>query len=59
VETAAQLNALQNLGCDLVQGFLISRPLSPSATTELLLNGDLAHPGKPVTAPSERFLAKP
>ena len=31
VETAAALDFLQALGCDLVQGFYIARPLSPEA----------------------------
>lgn len=30
VETADQLAVLRNLGCDLVQGYLISRPVDPS-----------------------------
>jgi EAL domain-containing protein (putative c-di-GMP-specific phosphodiesterase class I) len=31
VETPEQLRALRELGCDLVQGYLISRPLDPDA----------------------------
>jgi EAL domain-containing protein (putative c-di-GMP-specific phosphodiesterase class I) len=31
VETIAQLRLVRELGCDLVQGFLISQPLEPSA----------------------------
>jgi EAL domain-containing protein (putative c-di-GMP-specific phosphodiesterase class I) len=30
VETAAQLDALKKLGCDQVQGYLFSKPLSAS-----------------------------
>jgi EAL domain-containing protein (putative c-di-GMP-specific phosphodiesterase class I) len=29
VETATQLNALREAGCDTVQGYFISRPLAP------------------------------
>jgi diguanylate cyclase (GGDEF)-like protein/PAS domain S-box-containing protein len=45
VETQMQLAALQNLGCDLIQGFLIARPLPLSSATELIANGSLAHLG--------------
>ena len=31
VETVEQLRAVQELGCDLVQGYLISPPMEPSA----------------------------
>ncbi|MGY1825951.1 EAL domain-containing protein [Blastococcus sp. SYSU DS0541] len=34
VETAAQLQHLKNLGCDLVQGYHLGRPASPAALTE-------------------------
>lgn len=41
VETAAQLNFLEDHGCDEVQGFLISEPLSASDFAELLVrNGE-------------------
>jgi len=36
VETADQVDRLERLGCDYVQGFYYSRPISPQAT-ELLL----------------------
>jgi len=36
VETEAQLNVLQQLGCDMVQGFYLSRPI-PADTVEALL----------------------
>ncbi len=36
VETRAQLEWLQSMGCDLVQGFLLSRPLDASAFEDLL-----------------------
>ena len=38
VETIDQLNALRELKCDWVQGFLLARPLKASAAEELLLN---------------------
>ena len=36
VETAEQLSELRALGCDMAQGFLIARPLTPHALDELL-----------------------
>jgi EAL domain-containing protein (putative c-di-GMP-specific phosphodiesterase class I) len=36
VETEGQLALLQNLGCDLGQGYLISRPLDPARAAALL-----------------------
>mgnify|MGYP005849830873 CR=1 FL=1 len=36
IETPEQLRELQALGCDLVQGFLFSPPLTAAAATELL-----------------------
>ncbi len=36
VETHAQLGVLQQLGCDLMQGYLFSRPLTTEAVTALL-----------------------
>lgn len=38
VETEAQLNALRDLGIDIAQGYLFSRPQSASALTELISN---------------------
>ena len=36
IETEAQLSELRKLGCDSVQGFLLSRPLEVPAVTSLL-----------------------
>jgi EAL domain-containing protein (putative c-di-GMP-specific phosphodiesterase class I) len=36
VETQAAWNLLRRLGCDLAQGYLISRPLSPADTVSFL-----------------------
>jgi EAL domain-containing protein (putative c-di-GMP-specific phosphodiesterase class I) len=41
VETLAQKEQLKNAGCDLAQGYLLGRPMSPEQITELL-KGD--HP---------------
>jgi diguanylate cyclase (GGDEF)-like protein/PAS domain S-box-containing protein len=38
IETAEQLRALQEMGCDLGQGFLFDRPLSPEAVGRILTN---------------------
>jgi EAL domain-containing protein (putative c-di-GMP-specific phosphodiesterase class I) len=36
VETAEQLNMLQSLGCDQVQGFHLGRPMAPEALARLI-----------------------
>ncbi len=37
VETEAQYDALDRLGCEIVQGFLFSRPVSPSDISKVLM----------------------
>ena len=39
VETDAQLNVLTEQGCDIVQGFLYFRPLTPEDFTKVLRSG--------------------
>jgi diguanylate cyclase (GGDEF)-like protein len=39
VETEAELLRLRELGCEMVQGFLLSKPLTPAAVEALLLGG--------------------
>lgn len=39
VETEAQLRILQDEGCDLVQGFLLGRPMSEEALTQAISQG--------------------
>lgn len=39
IETPEQLTALQRLGCDLGQGYLLSRPVPAAAVTELISPG--------------------
>jgi diguanylate cyclase (GGDEF)-like protein len=39
VETSEQLSQLQNMGCDVVQGYYFYRPLTPDGATELLARG--------------------
>ena len=36
VETVQQLNALRDLGCDQIQGYLIARPIQMDSPAELL-----------------------
>ena len=39
VETQDQLDVLTEEGCDMIQGFLFYRPLSPEAFAEVLRSG--------------------
>jgi EAL domain-containing protein (putative c-di-GMP-specific phosphodiesterase class I) len=39
IETEAQLECLQTLGCERAQGFLLSRPVAAEVLTERLLKG--------------------
>ncbi|MDP8974570.1 MAG: EAL domain-containing protein [Actinomycetota bacterium] len=39
VETAGQLQRLQEMGCEFVQGNYIAKPLTPAAASELLMTG--------------------
>jgi diguanylate cyclase (GGDEF)-like protein len=54
VETLEVLHELQNLGCDIVQGYVIARPLAPAAVTRFLVNQggnhDLEHEQLPLIA---------
>jgi len=42
VETEAQFAELKDAGCDIIQGYLISRPLAPDAFARFLLGGQPA-----------------
>lgn len=44
VENAAHLDALRELGCDLAQGYFISRPLPPAALVQWLVDRESVHP---------------
>jgi diguanylate cyclase (GGDEF)-like protein len=54
VETLEVLHELQTLGCDIVQGYVIARPLAPAAVTRFLVNQggnhDLEHEQLPLIA---------
>ena len=39
VETADQLRRLKEMGCEFVQGYYITEPLTPAAASELLMTG--------------------
>jgi diguanylate cyclase (GGDEF)-like protein len=57
VETSAELDALRELGCDLVQGFLIGRPVPPEdalalATSALSADEVSSRTGSPDPSPS-------
>ena len=45
VETAAQLQLLQDLGCDIAQGFYLARPLTVEAATAYGLQQPICHIG--------------
>ena len=51
VERVEQLDMLRDLGCTLVQGYLLSRPVRPEALTRVLADGMPAHLLSPVPAP--------
>ncbi|MDR3744973.1 MAG: EAL domain-containing protein [Acidobacteriaceae bacterium] len=51
VETIQQLNILQSNRCDVIQGYLFSRPLQPQAVARVLLSGRLEMSEKPPTLP--------
>jgi EAL domain-containing protein (putative c-di-GMP-specific phosphodiesterase class I) len=60
VETAAQLEFLRAAGCDLVQGFLMSRAVTPGAYLELLragMAGRVTPPVDAAAAPAARAVA--
>jgi len=42
VETEGQFNLLANLGCDLVQGYLFSRPVKAAEFAALLTAGKVS-----------------
>jgi EAL domain-containing protein (putative c-di-GMP-specific phosphodiesterase class I) len=49
VETEPQLAALLTMGCDYVQGYLLSRPIPATAFTELIMQG--RHAGQAIALP--------
>jgi diguanylate cyclase (GGDEF)-like protein/PAS domain S-box-containing protein len=53
VETEGQRDYLQRLGCDVLQGFLYSRPLSADALVPFLKNWLAEHPADTATASAQ------
>jgi EAL domain-containing protein (putative c-di-GMP-specific phosphodiesterase class I) len=49
VETQEAWNLLRRLGCDLAQGYLISRPLTPADTVAFLKQAKNAQPAEEPT----------
>jgi diguanylate cyclase (GGDEF)-like protein len=49
VDSAAQLAQLRDIGCDLVQGYLVSRPLPGPDAAAWVLGGDAVPAGDPVS----------
>jgi diguanylate cyclase (GGDEF)-like protein len=58
VETAEHQSLLQNLGCDLLQGFLLAKPLPPRQLKEVLRHGLPYHESRSI-APSNHRVAGP
>jgi EAL domain-containing protein (putative c-di-GMP-specific phosphodiesterase class I) len=54
VETRAQLAFLRRRGCDLLQGYLFSRPVPADQFEELLAQPPTAISGRPIGQPSPR-----
>ena len=50
VETAAQLEALREQGCDLIQGYLFARPMSSRALAQSLSRACVVLPQSPAPA---------
>lgn len=44
VESAEQLKALKKLGCETVQGYLFSKPITGAELQQLLCSGNIIHP---------------
>jgi len=59
VENEAQLELLRAAGCDLLQGFLFSRPLTAIDATRLLWNETVVVDGSTTWRTAESFLRKP
>jgi diguanylate cyclase (GGDEF)-like protein/PAS domain S-box-containing protein len=57
VENKAQLEFLRNLGCDMVQGYLIDRALPPDAFGNLIERHQLLLPADGASLEESRFLA--
>ncbi len=58
VETQQQLEILRTMGCDELQGYLFSRPVSGDDFTALVLNEDTAgQNAEPEGAPPNRVVA--
>jgi diguanylate cyclase (GGDEF)-like protein len=49
VETQEAWNLLRRLGCDLAQGYLISRPLAPADTVAFMKQAKIAQPAEELT----------
>jgi EAL domain-containing protein (putative c-di-GMP-specific phosphodiesterase class I) len=43
VETTRQLDVLNSLACDELQGFLLGRPVDPEQAMELVMSGIPSH----------------
>lgn len=58
VETAQQMACLRELNCDLFQGYLLSRPVSPDQIPALLRTVHPAFEGQPILGESLRLVAR-
>lgn len=55
VETAEHQSLLQNLGCDLLQGFLLARPMPPDQLDAVLAFGLPYHESRSITPDANQF----
>jgi diguanylate cyclase (GGDEF)-like protein/PAS domain S-box-containing protein len=58
VETEQQLSSLLGLGCDLYQGYLLSRPVPPDQIPALVVTAHKAFPRLPETGESLRLVER-
>ena len=52
VETAEQLSALRQSGCDLIQGYFFSRPVTPDIAAGFLHSGRMEGKDQPISSSS-------
>src|SRR5262245_11723060 len=59
VETRSQIGLLKLLGCDRIQGYLVSKPVDESRAEQLIAAPPVAEVAQPVPGPADRNRAAP